>query len=325
MGRLATLCFTLALLVPPPLAMASGSPQCAAPSGGTAPSRVQRTRFTIEVSGQGPDVVLVPGLATPAAVWDSTVRALVPAHRVHVVQVRGFADGDPGPNGEGPMLMPLVDELARYLADCAAQKPALVGHSMGGLAVLALAIEHPAVPSRIIVVDAAPFIGPLLAPPAATVEEARPLADKVQAGLARRAASAPVAVPQGPVSDPGPDSQSGTQSNSKRGRTLIAGWLYHVDRRVVGQAFHDVLTTDLRESIRRIEVPVDLIYAVDARQQSPERTAEAYLPQYAGARDFHAAPVSPSFHFVMLDQPIAFQRTLEAALQRAPRSPRGEP
>ncbi len=318
MVRLATFCFSLGLLAQPPLALASGSVQCA-PSDGAAPSRVERTRFTVDVSGQGPDVVLVPGLATPAAVWDATVRVLAPSHRVHVVQVRGFADGDPGPNGDGPMLMPLVDELARYLSRCAAHKPALVGHSMGGLAVLALAIGHPRVPSRLIVVDAAPFIGPLLAPAAATVAEARPLADMVQAGLARMAASTPVAVPQGPIPDPGPDSQSGAQSNSRRGRTLIAGWLYHVDRRVVGQAFHDVLTTDLRGAIAGIGVPIDLIYAVDERRQSAARTAEAYLPQYAGARDFHATPVSPSFHFVMLDQPVAFQRALEAALQRAPR------
>jgi pimeloyl-ACP methyl ester carboxylesterase len=323
MGRLATVCFGLALLAQPPFAMASGSVQCA-PSAGTAPSRVQRTRFTVDVSGQGPDVVLLPGLATPATVWDQTARVLAPSHRVHVVQVRGFADGDPGPNGDGSMLMPMVDELARYLADCAAQRPALVGHSMGGLAVLALAIEHPRVPARIIVVDAAPFIGPLLEPPAATVEEARPLADQVQAGLARMAATVPVEVPQGPVSDPGPDSQTGTQSNSKRGRTLIAGWLYHVDRCVVGQAFHDVLTTDLRGSIGRIEVPVDLIYAVDERRQSSARTTRAYLMQYAGARDFHAAAVPEAFHFLMLDQPLAFQRALAAALQRAPRSARGE-
>ena len=48
------------------------------------------TRFSVSVTGQGPDVVLIPGLATPGEVWDATVKHLAPTHRVHVVQVAGF-------------------------------------------------------------------------------------------------------------------------------------------------------------------------------------------------------------------------------------------
>ena len=35
-------------------------------------------RFSMIVSGQGPDVVLIPGLATPGDVWDATVTQLAP-------------------------------------------------------------------------------------------------------------------------------------------------------------------------------------------------------------------------------------------------------
>jgi hypothetical protein len=32
------------------------------------------TRFSVTVTGQGPDVVLIPGLATPGDVWDVSNR-----------------------------------------------------------------------------------------------------------------------------------------------------------------------------------------------------------------------------------------------------------
>ena len=34
---------------------------------------IEPTRFTVEVRGEGPDVILVPGLASSRAVWADTV------------------------------------------------------------------------------------------------------------------------------------------------------------------------------------------------------------------------------------------------------------
>ncbi|HWT51701.1 MAG TPA: alpha/beta hydrolase, partial [Caulobacter sp.] len=48
-------------------------------------------RMTVTVTGKGPDVILIPGLASSGAVWDATVKQLSTTHRVHVVQVVGFA------------------------------------------------------------------------------------------------------------------------------------------------------------------------------------------------------------------------------------------
>ena len=95
-------------------------------------------RFTIEVVGEGPDVVLIPGLASPRAVWDAQKAALSGRHRLHLVQVRGFGGEDPGPNASGPVLEPLVKELADYIDDEIVGRekkapPAVVGHSLGGL------------------------------------------------------------------------------------------------------------------------------------------------------------------------------------------------
>jgi pimeloyl-ACP methyl ester carboxylesterase len=84
------------------------------------------TRFTVTVQGQGPDVILIPGLATPGAVWDATVTQLAPTHRVHVIRIGGFGGAAAGVNAEeGDILPALVSEVAQYAGTL--QRPAIIG------------------------------------------------------------------------------------------------------------------------------------------------------------------------------------------------------
>src|SRR5688572_30799577 len=130
------------------------------------------TRFSVAVTGQGPHVILIPGLATPGEVWDATVKHLAPTHRVHVVQVAGFGGADPGPNkAEGDMLPALVAEMAQYAAGL--DRPAVIGHSLGGLIALEVAAQKPDAIGRLLVVDALPFFA-LTMNPGATVDTAKP-------------------------------------------------------------------------------------------------------------------------------------------------------
>src|SRR5687768_18396338 len=96
---------------------------------GARPALAQEpTRFSVEVSGEGPDVIFLPGLATSRGVWADAVAALGPGYRVHLVQLKGF--GEPaGPNAQGPVLAPLVVELARYIADNRLERPAKIGRA----------------------------------------------------------------------------------------------------------------------------------------------------------------------------------------------------
>src|SRR5262245_2843600 len=100
------------------------------------------TRFTVSVSGQGPDVILIPGLATAGDVWDATVKQLAPSHRVHVIRVRGFGGVESGVNaGEGDILPVLISEVVEYAA--ALRRPAIIGHSIGGLIALEVGERRP--------------------------------------------------------------------------------------------------------------------------------------------------------------------------------------
>jgi pimeloyl-ACP methyl ester carboxylesterase len=140
-------------------------------------------RIAVTVTGQGPDVMLIPGLASSGAVWDPTVKQLSGRYRVHVVQVAGFAGAPVGGNAEGPVLDPLVEAVDGYIKSAGLKSPAVIGHSMGGLTGLILARRHPEDLSRLMIVDSLPFYAVLFSP-AATVEAVKPQAAAMRDAMA---------------------------------------------------------------------------------------------------------------------------------------------
>jgi pimeloyl-ACP methyl ester carboxylesterase len=288
---------------------------CSAHAAATPPATcsAEGKRITIVDEGTGPDVVLIPGLATPRAVWDATATRLKGKFRLHIVQIRGFGD-DAGINAQGPVLEPMMQEVADYIDDCITDAgrpaPAIIGHSMGGLTGLMIAARAPQEVGKLMVVDAVPFIGTLFSP-AATVDAVRPQAERMAAAM-RAQADQPK--PTAPVSDPGPASMAGGMSNTPAGRTAIAGWTRQADARVTAQLFYDVMTTDIRGELTKISAPVTLLYAQDDSVMPAAMAKAAFEPQYAGVAAFKAQMVPGSRHFIMLDQPDVFAAAVDAFL-----------
>lgn len=113
------------------------------------------TRLTVQVRGQGPDVILIPGLTNGRAVWDGLVKAL-PGYRWHLVQVAGFA-GDPARgNAEGQVVASVAGDIARYIAEAKLAAPAVIGHSMGGIVAMMVAARFPARVGKVMAVDILP-------------------------------------------------------------------------------------------------------------------------------------------------------------------------
>jgi N-formylmaleamate deformylase len=73
---------------------------CSSPGDGTdvTVESLPRCRsFAVEVSGHGPPLVLIPGLASPGQVWRTTVEHYRSDHRLHVLTLAGFAGRAPSP------------------------------------------------------------------------------------------------------------------------------------------------------------------------------------------------------------------------------------
>lgn len=278
-----------------------------------APQQVESARFTVVVEGSGPDVILIPGLASPRDVWDGTRAALKAHHTLHIVQIRGFGD-DAGVNAEGPVLEPFVSDLAQYIEakiiGAGKPAPAIVGHSLGGLSALMMGIRHPALTGKAIIVDAFPFIGPIFG--AATVEAIRPQAEAMAAAMR----AAPAATSSADDADPGANSQAGFLSKSVAGRIAVAKWTRASDKRVVAQALLDDLLTDVRPQLGQITAPLTVIYAEDASVMPKGRVDALYAAEYAGVSTVRFIKVDDSRHFIMLDQPDAFNAALSQALEK---------
>ncbi|MGC6400219.1 alpha/beta fold hydrolase [Sphingomonas sp. FW199] len=262
---------------------------------------IRMDHISITSMGTGDPVILIPGMASPRAVWDGVAPDLAKTHRVLLVQVNGFANDDPGKNLSPGIIDGIVTDLATYAAREKLNKPAVIGHSLGGLVAMKLAADHPALPGRIMAVDTLPFFGVLFgASDAATAEgQAQRVRAAITAG-AMPAASTPV------TSDPG-----GIWSITPAGRIQVANWSRMADPRVVAQATYEDIVLDMRPRLSAITAPFTVLYATGAGPMAKT----LWEREYAGS-PARLVPVADSWHFIMLDQPAAFSRELQAFLTK---------
>ncbi len=283
----------------PALALSIATPALAQPAPPSA-ATVQLSRISIVATGEGGPVILIPGLASPRGVWDDIVPVLAKTHRVYTVQVNGFGGDDPRANLQGAVLDGMVAELAGFIADRKLGKPAVIGHSLGGLAAMRLAASHPDAVGRLMVVDALPFIGTIVAP-GSTAETIRPQADRMRTAIAATHGQPRPEV----TADPG-----GIWSNTVAGRIRVANWSRAADPRVVAQAMYDDMTTDATADLAKITArPFTVLYATGAGPMATTIWERAYAGSPATLE-----PVADSYHFIMVDQPKAFATAVERFL-----------
>jgi len=269
-----------------------------------APAAFVSDRLSVEVVGSGPDVVLIPGFASSREVWRAEADRLKATHRVHLVQLAGFA-GEPWSHGDGPFVQPMADELARYLRESGLERPTVVGHSMGGMTAVLLAQQHPGLVGRVMSVDSLPFFSALFGPQV-TAETARPFADQAAAGMLSaddagfRAGQVQGAV--GLARDPAT-------------RAAMVEWSMRSDRRALASAIREVMTTDLRPGLAAMTTPVWAVYAADADGGAPAAMADGlWSREYAGLPNVRLIRVDDSRHFIMADQPARFAELMDQLL-----------
>ena len=283
------------------LSLALAAPLAAqTPPTQAVPSAAEQ-RFTVTVEGAGPDVILIPGLGSPRAVWDGARVALKGRYRLHLIELKGFGGGDPGPNLGGPILPALVEQLNAYIVANRLKAPVVVGHSLGGLTALLLAKAHPESVGKVMVVDALPWIGTIFAPPGATLAQVEPFVAQQRAAFAARYGQ--------------PADKAASAANAARlaltpaAQAQVAAWSDAADPRVVGQALYEDFMTDLRGDLGAIKTPITLVYPYSPAVPR-ERADGLYRGEYAKAPKISFVAVEGAYHFVMLDQPEVFAKAL---------------
>lgn len=276
----------------------------AAQAAGSSPTRlyadsklVSTDRISIEIVGTGPDVVLIPGLASSRETWHRTADRLRAHYRLHLVQVDGFAGEAAQANASGPVFDPVAEGISAYLGKFRHPVP-LVGHSLGGTLGLAIAQRHPGLISKLMVVDSLPFFGVVYGGPNATPDSIRPMVTAMKA-------RAPAPMPEARTQQ-----MAAQMITAPEDVARLVGWMKASDPAVVGTAMTDDMLADLRPGLAAVKTPVTVLYETPLGDMV--KMGYAALP--AGT----LVEVPGAKHFIMYDQPARFDAALDQFLRTRP-------
>jgi pimeloyl-ACP methyl ester carboxylesterase len=272
---------------------------------------------TLQVQMQGDHgraVILIPGLGSGAWVWRDAAKHLRANHKVYVLTLAGF-DGVPNPESMHDLMGQADRSLLQLITQKHIRKPVLIGHSLGGTLAIRFASEHADLLSGVIAVDGLPVF-----PGTENLD-----AGQRKAAAARMQAQMSAATPAQfraqqvgymkymGVIDPKAAEKYGAmqaRSNAK----AVAGYMA------------EDLSTDLRPQLPNIGVPLLEISpynapdfhkaaAMSGQPFMTEADKTAYYEKLLqGVPHAKVVSISPSRHFVMLDQPQKFMQAVDRFL-----------
>ena len=279
----------------------------AAKNGAGAAASFTVGTLTVQRSGErGRPVILIPGLASGAWVWDAASAHLAADHVVYTVTLAGF-DGIPLPSAPGNLIDRADSSLLALIRTRHIEKPVLIGHSLGGMLAIRLATEHPELLGGVIAADGLPiFPGAENMTPAQLSVMSRDMIAQVGTASPEAFRSQQLGYMQR-VGVIDPDTAAKYAKLTARSDPMATAIYATQD-----------LAIDLRPSLAKATVPILEIspyFAADVAAP-PMSLSEAQKTAYyekllAGAPNARVISISPSRHFVMLDQPQRFIQTVD--------------
>ncbi len=263
-------------------------------------------KLAVQVTGQGPDIILIPGLASSGEVWDDTVVKLAKNHTCHVLTLPGFAGNDPVDIRSG--FIPAMDSLIADYIRTLNGKVILIGHSLGGFLSLHLTKALPDKVSKTIIVDSFPFYSAAFNP-AATEELMKPQAQMLRE-MMQEMTEADFKVQQ----------EAGMRAMTADSTKipLLLQWSLDSDRASFAQAFYDIMTMDFRGKLSSIDTPILVLgswYAGKEYGQTEESVRAHFESQYRLAPQATVKMAPNARHFIMWDNPEWYMQQLLGFIQ----------
>ena len=218
-------------------------------------AEVRSVRMRYFVGGSGPPLILVHGLGGAASNWTELVPFLATRHRLLVPDLPGHGGSASLPGVSG--LEPFADRVVA-VAEREGMLPApVVGHSLGGMVVLRLALRHPAAVQALVLASAAGLSiggvwGRQLLSVFTTVRPGR-LAARHRGWVSRSPLLRRLVFGFVSVADPVALSNEAVEG-------FLAGQLLHTD---VDSAWQALRVDDPRQELEAVRCPVLVLWGAD--------------------------------------------------------------
>lgn len=245
----------------------------------------------LHYAGNGTRVVIVPGIVTPAVLWDHVGRWLAPGRDCYVLDVRGRGLSESGSHLDYG-LDDCARDVAAFVREMHLGAVTLIGHSMGARILLRTANEAPDVVRSLVLVDP-PTSGPGRRPYPIPIKRTLALLAAAIRGDAATAIR-----------------KSGAVAWPESLQRLRAEWLPTCDERAVLEAYHDFHRQDMFADLASIKVPVSLICAGEGGVVSEADVEEMrrILP------DLYAVRLAGAGHQMQAEDSAGFCGLLDDAL-----------
>lgn len=291
----------------PPVSKTGGAPP---EKASTASERFEIGSMLVERSGtRGRPLILIPGLASGAWVWQDTVKQLKDNHAVYVVTFAGF-DGRPAVPGK--QLEPALAALRQLIVSRKLHQPVLIGHSLGGSLALAVAGQHPHDIGGVVSIDGLPVV--------AGTEELQPVQrEQLLSDMRMRA----VRLDQPRFAEQQKQYMRVSGVLDMTEADTLAELTATSDPATVSSFSNELLASDFRQEMPNLTMPVLLIAPFFARDNAVSPNTEAgkqkyYLELMHGTPQLEVLTIAPARSFAMVDQPERFNDMLDAYLKKMP-------
>lgn len=239
--------------------------------------------FEVEKTGQGnQSIIFIPGFASSGEVWDETIAKFQDEYTCYALTMAGFAGVEPQIN---PSFNLWETSIVNFIKDNKIENPILIGHSMGGALALAIASDYPDLTSKIIVVDALPFLQALSNPGLTS----KPDNDCSEIINQMTAMTDEQFYQMQKMSIPSLLADATMQEK-------VVNWSVKSDRKTFAKMFCDFSNTDLREKIKSIKCPTLVLLESYFANLKP-----SIEEQYKNLKTADLQYANKGLHFIMYD------------------------
>lgn len=263
-------------------------------------------KLQADITGKGPKIILIPGLASSGDVWQETASFLSKNYECHVLTLPGFGTNAAMDLSEG-FLFTMEKLLTDYIEE-QSEPVILIGHSLGGFLSLRLSKSIPERIQKAIIVDSFPFYSAAFNP-AATPENMKGMANQMKELMLAQSPEQFRAQQQA--------SMPMMTINSEK-LPIAVEWSVQSDRNTIAKALYELMITDFRKELEGVKTPILVLGAWASGKNyglTLESVGKSFAEQYRLAENLQIEMAPTAHHFIMWDNPEWFMEKVSAFLQ----------